>query len=190
MTIEFLPRAHSERLGQLDESNWRKLDSKSSFDRIDPAIRDIVSLLNEKGYTTFSSCSGGHKTDLRKKIDRHESGYLAFSPPSRGPFILYLALRGKNRDFGFEVEAALDDGNGGGSRWEVLCTRLYWRLLDKKSHRVEYYTNLFAEMKRIIGLLPRHEGSHEGILAGLFGREKLPIGLRIVRSQMRRFASR
>src|SRR5438094_5110927 len=81
MKGEFLPRAHSRRLGELDRSNWKVLESESDFGRIDPGIREIVAMLNEKGYTTFSSCSGGHQTNPRWRINRHESGYLAFSHP-------------------------------------------------------------------------------------------------------------
>jgi len=85
MSDEFLPRAHSKRLGELERSNWKSLRDGRNFDRIDPAIREIVSLLNKKGYLTFSSCSGGHPTNPRWKVNRHESGYLAFSPPPMWP---------------------------------------------------------------------------------------------------------
>ncbi len=188
MTSEFLRRAHSKRLGWLDQSNWKSLGSRRNIKRVDPAIRKIVLLLNEKGYTTFSSCSGGHKANLRRRIDRHESGYLAFSPPSQVAFTLYLALRRKNRDFWIEAQAVVDSGNEGGARRETFCTRLYWQLLDEKPARLEYYRNLFADMKEIIGPLPKAQGNE--VLAALLGREHIPLGCRIVKSQMRRFASR
>src|SRR2546422_8992318 len=89
---EFLPRAHSKRLGELDASNWKNLKVGKNASRVDPAIREIVSSLNDKGYKTFSSCSGGHIANLRRSFDRHESWYIAFSPPSRSPFALYLAF--------------------------------------------------------------------------------------------------
>src|SRR6267378_4185967 len=111
MSDNFLPRAHSKRLGELERSNWKSLRDGRNFDRIDPAIREIVSLLNKKGYQTFSSCSGGHPTNPRWKVNRHESGYLAFSPPS-------------NVAFTVEAQAVIDDGDGGDR--ETVCTRFYW----------------------------------------------------------------
>src|SRR5204862_217080 len=111
MSDDFLPRAHSKRLGELERSNWKSLRDGRNIHRIDPAIREIVSLLNNKGYRTFSSCSGGHPTNPRWKVNRHESGYLAFSPPSNVAFALYLGLRKKNRDFTVEAQAVIDDGD-------------------------------------------------------------------------------
>lgn len=188
MPSEFLPRAHSKRLGDLDSSNWKNLKEKRNIELIDPAVREIVLLLNDKGYRTFSSCSGGHRSDPRWRVDRHESGYLAFSPPSRVAFFLYLALRRKNRDFSFEAQAVIDDGNG--SEREIACTRLYWQLLDDKESKLNYYLNLFSEMKRIIQLLPRAPVDHARVLSDLLGRKQLPAGLKIVRKQMKRFTNR
>ena len=188
MTSEFLRRAHSKRLGELDESNWKNLESKRNIASVDPAIREIVSLLNDKGYKTFSSCSGGHRTNLRKKIDRHEDGYIAFSPPSRVAFTLYLALRGKNNDFTFEAGAILRDGNG--NRGETLFTQLDWQLRDQRRSKLQYYRKLFAEMKRIVELLPSAQVDHKEVLTGLLGRERLSVGLRVVRKQMKCFSSR
>lgn len=190
MKSEFLPRAHARKLGELDSSNWKNLASKRNIDRVDPAIRDIVLLLNEKGYITFSSCSGGHAANVHRRFDRHESGYIAFAPPSQVAFTLYLALRRKNRDFGFEAQAAIDDWNGSGTPWETFCTRLYWQLLDHKPAKRKYYDSLFADMKRIISLLPGPNDDQKEVLAGLLGREHLPTGSRIVKSQMRRFSNR
>src|SRR5947199_7777087 len=113
MKGEFLRRAHSRRLGELDRSNWKVLESERDFGRIDPGIREIVAMLNEKGYTTFSSSSGGHQTNPRWIINRQESGYLAFSPPSNVAFNLYFALRNKNRAFAFEAQEVVDNGDGG-----------------------------------------------------------------------------
>jgi hypothetical protein len=187
MSDEFLPRAHSKRLGELERSNWKSLRDGRNFDRIDPGVREIVSLLNGKGYRTFSSCSGGHPTNPRWKVNRHESGYLAFSPPSSVAFTLYLGLRKKNRDFTVEAQAVIDDGDGGDR--ETVCTRFYWQLSDKKKHRLEYYRRLFGQMRNLIEDLPRASRDRNEVLTGLFSKEYLPTGLRIVRSQMRRFTS-
>lgn len=187
-TSEFLPRAHSKKLGELDRSNWKSLEVKHNVERIDPPIREVVLSLNNKGYWTFSSCSGGHRTDHRWKVDRHESGYLAFSPPSTVAFTLYLALRRKNRDFSFEAQAVIDDGDG--SKKEMVCTRLYWQLLDERESKLKYYNDLFAEMKRVIGLLPKAPADGREVLAGLLGRKQLPVGLKIVREQMKRFKTK
>ncbi len=186
MPNEFLPRAHSKRLGELDVSNWKDLGVRPNASRIDPAIREIVSLLNDKGYKTFSSCSGGHRANLRRRYDRHESGYIAFSPPSRIPFDLYLALRSRNQDFMFEAEAVIHDGNG--DRRETVYTQLDWQLVDGKQHRLEYYNKLFLEMKRVTERLPRRRADHKEVLTGLLGKPHVTIGLKIVRGQMKRFA--
>jgi hypothetical protein len=182
---EFLPRAHSKRLGQLDISNWKDLEARNNASRVDPAIRPIVSLLNEKGYKTFSSCSGGHRANLRRRYDRHESGYIAFSPPSRIPFLLYVALREKNQDFMFEAEAVIHDGNG--DRRETLYTQLDWQLMDQRKPRLEYYKNFFNELKRIIESLPEQSSDHKDVLKGLLGRRHSSLGRRIVNGQSRRF---
>ena len=188
MTDEFLPRAHSRRLGELERSNWKSLRDGRNLGRIDPAIREIVSLLNKKGYRTFSSCSGGHPTNPRWKVNRHESGYLAFSPPSNAAFTLYLGLRRKNRDFTVEAQAVIDDGDGGDR--ETVCTRFYWQLSDRKKHRLEYYDRLFSQMTEIVEDLPRAPGDGNRVIAGLFGKGYFQIGLRIVKRQMKRFTAR
>jgi len=185
LTSEFLPRAHSRRLGELDVSNWKDLEVRTNASRIDPAIREIVSLLNGKGYKTFSSCSGGHRANLRRRYDRHESGYIAFSPPSRIPFELYLALKGKNRDFMFEAEAVIHDGNG--DRRETVYTQLDWQLVDQRKPRREYYENLFLEMRRLVQNLPEKPVDKKEVLAGLLGRKHLAAGSRIVNKQINRF---
>jgi hypothetical protein len=187
MSDEFLPRAHSRRLGELERSNWKSLRNRRNYDRIDPAIREIVALLNTKGYRTFSSCSGGHPTNPRWRVNRHESGYLAFSPPSNVAFALYLGLRKKNRDFTVEAQAVIDDGDGGDR--ETVCTRFYWQLSDRKKHKLETYGRLFAQMKSIIEALPRSPSNGNEVIAGLFGRQNLQTGLRIVKGQMRRFTN-
>jgi hypothetical protein len=186
MNGEFLPRAHSRRLGELERSNWKVLESENDFGRIDPAIRDIVSALNQKGYKTFSSCSGGHKTNPRWRVNRHESGYLAFSPPSNIAFTLYFALRKKNRDFAFEAQAVVDNGDGGDR--ETICTRFYWQLSDERRPKQEYYRRLFAQMKKTIDALPTQRMDGSQTLKSLFGQSH-ETGMRIVRNQMKRFSS-
>src|SRR5260370_1621110 len=171
MSDEFLPRAHSKRLGELERSNWKSLRDGRNFDRIDPAIREIVSLLNKKGYLTFSSCSGGHPTNPRWKVNRHESGYLAFSPPSNVAFSLYLGLRKKNRDFTVEAQAVIDDWDWGVR--ETACTRFYWQLSRRKKNKLGFYATLFAQMKGIIEGLPRAPGKRNRGLARLFSKGKL-----------------
>jgi hypothetical protein len=187
MSDEFLPRAHSRRLGELERSNWKSLRDGRNIHRIDPAIREIVALLNGKGYRTFSSCSGGHPTNPRWRVNRHESGYLAFSPPSNVAFALYLGLRKKNRDFTVEAQAVIDDGDGGDR--ETVCTRFYWQLSDRRKHKLEHYGRLFAQMKRIIEDLPTAPGDGMEVLSGLFGKENLRTGVKIVKGQMRRFTN-
>ncbi len=187
MSDEFLPRAHSRRLGELERSNWKSLRDGRNFDRIDPAIREIVTLLNRKGYRTFSSCSGGHPTNPRWRVNRHESGYLAFSPPSNVAFTLYLGLRKKNRDFTVEAQAVIDDGDGGDR--ETVCSRFYWQLSDRKKHKLQHYRRLFSQMREIIDDLPRAPSNGNVVLAGLFGKENLQTGLRIVKGQTKRFTN-
>jgi hypothetical protein len=182
---EFLPRAHSRRLGELDASNWKDLEIGRNVLRIDPAIREIVSSLNKKGYKTFSSCSGGHKANHRRRFDRHESGYIAFSPPSRIPFALYLALRGKNRDFMFEAEAVIHDGNG--DRRETIYTQFDWQLVDQRKHQIEYYERLFSQMKNTIDRFSKQPADRREVLKGLLGKSQRLVGARIVSGQMKRF---
>jgi hypothetical protein len=186
MKGEFLPRAHSRRLGELERSNWKILESESDFGRIDPGIREIISILNEKGYRTFSSCSGGHQTNPRWRINRHESGYLAFSPPSHVAFTLYFALRKKNKDFAFEAQAVVDNGDGGDR--ETICTRFYWQLSDDKKPKMEYYKKLFNQMKTTIACLPDAPIERKEALKNLLGPNH-QAGLTIINKQMKRFSS-
>lgn len=187
MNGEFLPRAHSKRLGELERSNWKTLENEADLGRIDPAIRDIISLLNMKGYRTFSSCSGGHKTNPRWRVNKHESGYIAFSPPSNIAFTLYLALR-KNRSFAVEAQAVIDNGEGGDR--ETFCTRLYWQLSDNRKPRQVYYDKLFSQMRETINSLPMGQMDGKTVLSGLLGKRRLDAGLKIVKRQMRRFNDR
>src|SRR5437773_11543807 len=70
MSDDFLPRAHSKRLGELERSNWKSLRDGRNIHRIDPAIREIVTSLNRKGYGTCLSCSGGYPVTPGWKVDR------------------------------------------------------------------------------------------------------------------------
>ena len=186
MNAEFLPRAHSRRLGELERSNWKSLETESDFGRIDPAIRDIISLLNRKGYTTFSSCSGGHKTNPRWRVNRHESGYIAFSPPSNVAFTLYFGLRRRNRDFAFEAQTVVDNGDGGFR--ETICSRVYWHLSDQRKPKLQYYDKLFSQMRSIIAALPRASLDTRETLKQLLGPSR-KAGLQIINRQMRRFSN-
>lgn len=184
MNAEFLPRAHSRRLGELEKSNWKVLETERDFGRIDPAIRELVSLLNQKGYRTFSSCSGGHRTNTRWRVNRHESGYLAFSPPSNVAFRLYFELRKKNRDFAFEAQVVVDNGDGGDR--ETVCTRFYWQLSDQRKPKLEYYDKFFSEMRNIIARLPRAPVDGKKALKSLLGPGHR-AGMEIINRQMKRF---
>jgi len=186
MNAQFLPRAHSRRLGELERSNWKSLETESDFGRIDPAIRDIISLLNRKGYTTFSSCSGGHKTNPRWRVNRHESGYIAFSPPSNVAFTLYFGLRRRNRDFAFEAQTVVDNGEGGVR--ETICSRIYWQLSDQRKPKMQYYDRLFSQMKSIIASLPESPTNARETLKHLLGPSH-KTGLEIIDRQMKRFTS-
>lgn len=184
MNGEFLPRAHSKRLGELERSNWKTLENEEDLGRIDPAIRDVISLLNTKGYRTFSSCSGGHKTNPRWRVNKHESGYIAFSPPSNIAFTLYLALR-KNQSFAVEAQAVVDNGEGGDR--ETFCTRLYWQLSDDRKPRKVYYDKLFSQMRKTINTLTASQVDGKPVVTGLLGKNRADEGLKIVKRQMRRF---
>lgn len=186
MIAEFLPRAHSRRLGELERSNWKVLEVDSDFGRIDPAIRHIISILNQKGYKTFSSCSGGHRTNTRWRVNRHESGYIAFSPPSNIVFTLYFALRKKNRDFAFEAQTVVDNGDGGDR--ETICSRFYWQLSDSKKPRLRYYKQLFTQIEEAIENLPRRSQNGEESLKQLLVTNH-STGLKIIKRQMRRFSA-
>src|SRR3989475_12222687 len=146
---------------------------------------EIVFFRNKKGKRPFSSGGGGNQKNPRGKVNRHESGYLAFSPPSHVAFSLYLGLRKENRDFTVEAQAVIDDGDGGDR--ETVCNRFYWQLSDQEKHKLELYGTLFAQMNGNIERLPRAPGNGNRVLAGLFGNENLQTGLRIVKGQMRRF---
>ncbi len=80
--------------------------------------------------------------------------------------------------------------DGGGTRRETVRTRLYWQLLDQKPARLEYYENLFADMRRITNGLPGRTNDHKEVLDGLSGKEHLSVEVRIVRRQMKRFPGR
>ena len=186
MIDNFLPRAHSRRLGELERSNWKVLESQRDFGKIDPAIREIVSLLNKKGYRTFSSCSGGHRTNPRWRVNRHESGYLAFSPPSNVAFTLYFALRKKNRDFALEAQEVVDNGDGGDR--ETICTRFYWQLSDDRQPSAKFYNRLFDQIKKTVIDLPPASANGEKTMRVLFGKNH-STGSKIVSRQMKRFNS-
>jgi hypothetical protein len=98
---------------------------------------------------------------------------------------MYFDLRRRNRNFAFEAHVVVDNGDGGDR--ETLCTRLYWQLSDDRRPKLEYYSKLFGQMEKIIDRLPPAPGDRGEILKGLLGARDLPVGLKIVRRQMRRF---
>src|SRR2546425_9249728 len=99
----FLPRNHSAEYGNDDESNWKNLNVKSNWKSFDPAIQELLRVLYDRGFTTFSSCSGGHKCNLHIHGVEHEGGYVGFFPASGIAYKLYFALRKKYRHFEFDA---------------------------------------------------------------------------------------
>jgi len=144
---EFLPRAHSEKFGEMDESNWKDLTVRKNMRRVDPSIQDLVTLLNDRGYRTFSSCSGGHPKSMRGSA-HHWQAFLAFSPPSRVVFKIYFALQKKRRRF--DLDAFTGVQNEDDPSEQTVYSELSWRLKDRYTSKAEYYFELFLEMSRIV----------------------------------------
>ncbi len=186
MPIESLPRAHSERFGWLDKSNWRDLDNRRNLRKVDPALREIIQLLNKKGYKTYSSCSGGHSTDLSRRHQQHMEGYIAFSPPSRVSVDLYFTLLGKTDHFQLSTNIGiLDEDN---EVDHTVFSELRWQLQDGRKHRNEYYRELFDRLRRAVERLPYGDPSQDRKFAGtFFGRGNARRGFRIVDEQHKRF---
>jgi hypothetical protein len=178
---EFLPREHSEDYGNLDESNWKDLTVKRHMRRVDPAIQELISFLNEKGFTTFSSCSGGHWRDMRKR--KHEEGYVAFSPPSRVAFKLYFALQGRNRRFDFR--AAIVINNEDRSIEQTVDSELRSQLKDRYSSKRRYYFELFADITKLVKKLKPVTGN-AALPRAAFGSEAVKAQ-KILKAQQTRF---
>ncbi len=164
-------------------SNWKDLRLKRNWNLVDPAIRGLVQLLNRAGFTTFSTCSGGHGSDMTAENVEHYQGYLTFSPPSRVVFKLYFALQEKNRRFQFGALAGVN--NEGASSRQTVCSKLEWQLEPHFSSKLRYYSELFEEMTRIVqGLKP--SSGEDSLLSGIL-KEDFGQGNRILRIQQRRF---
>jgi len=147
---EFLPRNHLAEYGDLDKSNWKDLRVNSNWKFIDPAIQGLLRLLNQSGFTTFSSCSGGHRRNLNQSNSDHEGGYISFFPPSGITYKLYFALRKKYRHFVFDVVTNTRNG----SKW-VESTELDWQLQRNRASKRAYYYEIFEDMAKIVrGLKP------------------------------------
>ncbi len=181
--LEFLQRAHSEKYGDSDMSNWKDLRLKRNWNFVDPGIRSLVRLLNRIGFTTFSSCSGGHESDRTAEDAEHYRGYLTFSPPSRIVFKLYLALQKENRRFEFGALAGVN--NEGASSRQTVYSKLEWQLEAYYSSKLWYYSELFEDMTRIVQELKPISG--EGGLLSDILKEDFVQGNRIIRLQQRRF---
>lgn len=98
---------------------------------------------------------------------------------------MYKTLHKRNRDFGLEADAIVEDWNGDGK--EAIYTQLNWRLKDNKDHRRKYYTRLFSQMQEVLESLPKAPPDHASFLAGLLGRKASTLGSKIVTRQMARF---
>ena len=179
---EFLPRSHSEKYGGMDESNWKDLSVKRNLSRIDPAIQDLVTLLNNRGYQTFSSCSGGHQTIMRGTA-HHWQGFLTFSPPSRVVFKIYFALQKNRRRFDLDAFSGVQNEDDPSE--QTVYSELSWQLKDRYTSKAEYYFELFREMSRIVqGLRPRKRP--ENLLDRLL-KEDAGKAQRLLRHQEKRF---
>lgn len=96
-----------------------------------------------------------------------------------------MALHKRNRDFGLEADAIVEDWNGDGR--EAIYTQLNWRLRDDRDHRREYYSTLFSQMKKILESLPEAPLNYDSFLSGFLGRRVFRVGSKIVTRQMARF---
>lgn len=150
---EFLPREHSEQYGDLDRSNRKDLKIDRSWKFIDPPIIPIIRLLNHNGYGTFSSCSGGHKSDMRGGSYRHCAGYIAFSPPTPIVFWLYRKLQRPKRRFDFEATTGIT--NEFESSKDTMYSKISWQLKARLPSRRNYYEDLFSSMRKIVSRAPR-----------------------------------
>ena|SRR2546428_4752361 len=144
---EFLPRNHPAEYGNLDISNWKDLRLERNRKRIDSAIQNLIQVLNDRGFRTFSSCSGGHKRNLNYSEADHEPGYVGFSPASGIAYKLYFALRNKYRHFEFDALTRATKKRG--SEW-VEVTQLDWQLERTRTSKRVYYYELFEDMLSIV----------------------------------------
>lgn len=151
---EFLPRNHSSKYGVLDKSNWKDLRVRANWKRIDPAIIPLLRSLNEHGFRTFSSCSGGHKRNLNYPDVDHEAGYVCFFPTSKIAYNLYSIVKNKHRRFDFTASTEVIWERRGSKRLE--STKLGWQLQSRDSRR-KYYYALFDDMMAQIEKMARSD---------------------------------
>jgi hypothetical protein len=143
---EFLPRSHPAKYGRLDKSNWKDLRVRRSWKLIDPAIRELIRVLNARGFKTFSSCSGGHRRNLHYRDIEHEGGYICFFPPSRLAFKWYFDLRSKQKAFEFHVRVTtMEERN----LKRLESTQFEWQLGYGEISKRDLYRKLFDDMASI-----------------------------------------
>ena len=183
---EFLDRRHSENYGHMNRSNWKDLKTEVNLKLVDPGIHELVALLNEKGFTTYSSCSGGHRRDMRTRdgLSRHGEGYVAFSPPSRIVFKLYFALQKKRRPFDFTARVGIT--NEDQSIEQTVDSELRWQLKDHYRSRQRHYAGLFTDMVSIVRTLKPVKEKGQ-VLRATFGPETVK-GQRVLDRQQTRFS--
>jgi hypothetical protein len=183
---EFLPRNHSEDYGHWNASNWKDLKVESNLKLIDPAIQELITLLNRKGFTTSSSCSGGHQRDMRTREgpSRHLPGYVCFSPPSRIVFRLYFAFQKSRRLFDFKAHLRVD--NEDLTNEQTVDSQLEWQLKHRYCSRRKYYDELFSDMAEIAEKLKPSE-ERANLVRACFGLETVRAQ-KIVNKQQRRFS--
>jgi hypothetical protein len=183
----FLPRAHSEAFGWLDKSNWKDVSKDRNLKRVDPMLRDVIQLLNRKGYTTYSSCSGGHASNQRRRHQRHIEGYIAFSHATRAVVELYFLLQGRVEPFQLSTQIGMLDEDNGDD--QTVFSEIRWQLHDTKRHRNQYYEDFFKNLKDAVEKLPHADGDAENnrFLRSFFGDGHVGRGLEMIRGQNHRF---
>src|SRR5437867_10975243 len=132
-------------------------------------LRDIIQLLNRKGYTTYSSCSAGHASNQRRRHQRHIEGYIAFSHATRAVVELYFILQGRVEPFQLSTQIGMLDGDNGDD--QTVFSELCWQLHDTKRHRDQHYEDLFRNLKEAVETLPHAAGAEENyrLRNSLFG---------------------
>jgi hypothetical protein len=150
-------------------------------------LRNIILLLNRKGYTTYSSCSGGHTSNQRRRHQRHIEGYIAFSHATRAVVELYFLLQGRVEPFQLSTQIGMLDEDNGDD--QTVFSEIRWQLHDTKRHQNQYYEDFFANLKEAVEKLPRADGDEENnkFLRSFFGESHVGRGLEIIRGQNHRF---
>jgi len=145
---KFLRRNHPAKYGTLEQSNWKDLRVKANWKRIDTEIKPLLRVLNDNGFRTFSSCSGGHKRNMNRSNPEHEPGYICFFPVSSIVYYLYSAVKQKFRHFQFAAttETVWEKG---GTKW-IESSKFRWELKWNLPSKREYYYELFDEMLSVV----------------------------------------